>query len=258
MNVWEAIILGLVEGITEFLPVSSTGHMILTAHMLGLDQSEVVKSFEIAIQLGSILAVLFVFLKELRYGLSIWAKLFLGFIPTGLLGFALYSFIKDLFAPGVTAYMLIAGGIVFIVLELYLAKKGFPSETLKNNLNDITYSHAFIIGLSQSLAMIPGTSRSGATIVSGLLCGFSRTLAAKFSFLLAIPTMFAATGYDLYKNYELFSISDLKILLIGSLVAFLVALLTIRVFLSFLKRFSYISLGIYRILLGILFLWYLY
>lgn len=253
MDIFDAIIMGIVEGLTEFLPISSTGHMILAGHFLQINQEgDFVKTFEIAIQLGSILAVVFVLYQKLIKGLDVWLKLMVGFVPTGLIGFLLYKYIKELFHPQTVAYMLIIGGFVFLWVEMRKKNNAYK----KQDFEAISYKEAFVIGLCQSLGMIPGTSRSGATIVAGLLMGFSRTLAAEFSFMLAIPTMVAATGYDMYKNFAIFDTQNLWILFVGALVAFLTALMSIKLFLGFVSRFSYIPFGIYRILIGGVFLFY--
>jgi len=256
MGIFEAIILGIVEGLTEFLPISSTGHMILAAKLLGLDQeSAAVKCFEVVIQLGSILAVLFIYSEKLRNSLNLWLKLALGFLPTAIIGFLLYKFIKDAFNETIVAYMLILYGVIFIIVELFL-RRNAGKMALTDEIEKITFKQAFLIGISQCLAMIPGTSRSGVTIIAGLLCGLSRSAAASFSFLLAIPTMAAATLYDTYKNHEIFAHnSDLiPVFLLGGVVAFFVAFVTIKIFLKFVSKFDYIPFGIYRILVGILFL----
>lgn len=256
MDIIQAVIMGIVEGLTEFLPISSTGHMILAGHFLGIDQeSDFVKTFEIAIQLGSILAVVFVLYQRFLKGIDIWIKLMISFVPTGLIGFFAYKYIKTLFVPQTVAYMLIFGGIIFLWVE-WRSKKVSAKTNVKNELDEISYKEALIIGLCQSLAMIPGTSRSGATIVAGLLAGFSRTLAAEFSFMLAIPTMFAATAYDIYKNIHIIHSHNLSLLFIGSLVAFFTALFSIKFFLGFVSRFNYVPFGIYRILIGSLMLFY--
>lgn len=253
MNIFDAIILGIVEGLTEFLPVSSTGHLILASHLLGLEQTDTLKCFEVVIQLGSILAVVFIFFSRLKQDISLWIKLMVGFVPTAIIGFLLYKQIKTLFSPSITAYMLIIWGIIFIIIELWRGKKPIHQTS---NLDDISYKQALTIGISQCFAMVPGTSRSGATIITGLLCGLDRKLAAQFSFLLAIPTMFSATLYDTYKNIEIFSnnIENIWIFLLGGVVAFLVALVSIKIFLSFVSKFDYIPFGIYRIIIGIIFL----
>lgn len=254
MDIISAIILGIVEGLTEFLPVSSTGHMILTSHFLGLEQTQILKCFEVIIQLGSILAVVWAFKERLTSDISLWIKLIIGFIPTAIIGFLAYKHIKELFNPNTVAYMLIIGGIIFIIVELFHKRPSYTPSTI--HLHNVSYNQAFIIGLSQCLAMIPGTSRSGSTIITGLLCGLSREVAARFSFLLAIPTMLAATIYDSYKNREIFAtnLDQIWIFLTGATVAFIVALIVIKLFLRFVAHFSYISFGIYRIILGLAFL----
>lgn len=254
MGFFEAIILGIVEGLSEFLPISSTGHLILTSEILGLKQDDILKCFEVVIQLGSILAVVFVFFDRLIKDFILWQKLIISFVPTAIIGYLFYSTIKSYFSPNIVAYALIVGGFVFIFVEIFLkSKENFCKVT---KLDEITFKQAFIIGFCQCFAMIPGTSRSGSTIIAGLLCGLDRQMAAKFSFLLAIPTMFAATFYDTYKNREIFlQNGDLILLfLFGGFVAFLVAIFAIKMFLKFVSKFSYISFGIYRILLGTIFL----
>lgn len=254
MDFLSAIILGFVEGLTEFLPVSSTGHMILAAKLLNLSQNDTLKCFEVVIQLGSILAVVAMFFKRLQKDFDLWFKLAIGFVPTGIIGFLLYKHIKNLFEPSTVAYALIVGGVVFIVIEIWHKKISYQADTA--DISDISYKQAFIIGLSQCLAMIPGTSRSGSTIVAGLLCGLDRKTAAAFSFLLAVPTMFAATFYDTYKNREIFldNTDNILIFLLGGFVAFVVAYGVIKIFMDFLAKFTYISFGIYRILAGFIFL----
>ncbi|AGZ82069.1 undecaprenyl-diphosphate phosphatase [Campylobacter fetus] len=256
MDFLSAIILGIVEGLTEFLPVSSTGHMILSAKLLGLEQTSVLKCFEVVIQLGSILAVVFMFFDRLKEDFNLWIKLMVGFVPTAIIGFLAYKHIKALFEPNTVAYMLIIGGIVFIVVELWHKKINYEGDT--KTLHEVSFKQAFIIGLSQCFAMVPGTSRSGSTIITGLLCGLSREVAARFSFLLAIPTMFAATAYDTYKNVDIFvqNVNAMWMFLLGGFIAFVVAFVVIKLFLKFVSKFSYISFGIYRIVLGSVFLIY--
>lgn len=249
MDFLHAVILGIIEGVTEFLPISSTGHMILASKIMGLEQSDFLKTFEVAIQLGSILAVVALFHRKLTQGIDIWIKLAIGFIPTGFLGLTLYKIVKGFFDPLTVAYMLIFGGIVFLIIEYF-----YKSQHKIESIGEISYKKAFFIGLFQSLAMIPGTSRSGATIVGGLLLGLSRKCSAEFSFLLAIPTMFAATGYDLYKNAEILNTQNLQTLLLGALVAFITALVVIKIFMRFVSHFGYGFFGIYRIILGSVFL----
>lgn len=255
MNIFDAIILSVVEGLTEFLPVSSTGHMILTSKILGLEQNNILKCFEVVIQLGSILAVVCMFFNRLKQDFKLWTKLIIAFLPTAIIGFLFYSHIKKFFSPQTTSYMLIFWGVIFIIVELFLQKKG-KEFTKIHNINDISYKKAFLIGFSQCFAMIPGTSRSGATIISSLLLGIDRGVAATFSFLLAIPTMLSATAYDVYKNYEIFSQNsqNFTIFTIGAILAFIVAFVSIKLFLNFVSKFNYIPFGIYRIIIGIVFL----
>lgn len=254
MDLIYAIVLGIVEGLTEFLPVSSTGHLILTSKLLGIQQDMFHKTFEVIIQLGSILAVIFVFWERLfKNSLELWVKLTIGFLPAGILGFLLYDLIKMLFAPITTSIMLIVGGIAFIVIEIFYKEK----EHHTKEIAEISYKQSFLIGIFQALAMIPGTSRSGATIIGGLLLGCNRKVATEFSFLLALPTMIIASGYSAYKNYAVFNADNLLILAVGFVVAFLSALIAIKLFLGFVARFNFIPFGIYRIILGIAFLFYL-
>ncbi|WP_300366599.1 undecaprenyl-diphosphate phosphatase [Hydrogenimonas sp.] len=249
--VWyDALILGVVEGVTEFLPVSSTGHLILASKLMGIEQTEVHKTFEVVIQLGSILAVIFAFKEKIFHSVELWKRLIVGFIPTAVLGFTLYKIIKSLFAPETVAYMLVFGGIVFILVELIYREK----EHHISHVEEVSYKQAFAIGLFQSLAMVPGTSRSGATIIGGLLIGLKRKAAAEFSFLLAVPTMLAATAYDILKHHNEFDFSDAQALGVGFVTAFVVALAIIKWFLSFIKKHTFISFGIYRIIVGLIFL----
>lgn len=250
MTLIDSIVFGIVEGVTEFLPVSSTGHMILAAKLLGLKQDSFQKTFEVVIQLGSILAVIFAFKERIFKDIELWKRLVVAFIPTAILGFTLYKIIKSLFAPSTVAYMLIIGGIIFILIELFYKEK----EHHIDDVDEVSYKQAFLIGLFQSLAMVPGTSRSGATIIGGLLIGLKRKAAAEFSFLLAVPTMLAATGYDTLKHYHEFDTSNLLALLVGFITAFIVALAVIRWFLDFIKKHTFIPFGVYRIIIGGVFL----
>ncbi|GHV01158.1 undecaprenyl-diphosphatase [Campylobacterota bacterium] len=252
MGIFEAFFLGVVEGLTEFLPISSTGHLILVSHLFGLEQIDEHKSFEIAIQLGSILAVVAIYFKRFLHDFPLLTKLAVAFVPTGVVGLMLYRYIKALFAPQTVVIALFVGGIVLLLIELVYAKKtALDSRTDR----DISYKQALIIGCAQCLSMIPGTSRSAATIVGGLLCGLNRRQAIEFSFLLAVPTMLAATGYDLYKNYAIFSSADLLNLAVGFVTAFVVALCAIKGFLRFIARFNFVAFGIYRIAIAAIFFW---
>lgn len=257
MNLVEAIILAIVEGLTEFLPVSSTGHMILVSALMHIHDDEFVKSFEIAIQLGAILSVVVLYYKKFLVGKDIYLKLFTAFLPTGIVGLFLYKAVKAyLFNPLVVSLALIAGGIILIFLDKWSEKRKSSVESLEQ----VSYSKSIIIGLIQCFSMIPGVSRAAATIFGGLLAGFDRKQAAEFSFLLAIPTMFAATGYDLYKTGTDFTSDQYVLLGIGCIVAFVFALLAIKTFINFVARYGFTLFGYYRIAIGVLFLllsWYM-
>lgn len=252
MEFLNAFILGVVEGLTEFLPISSTGHMILASSILGINLDESFwKNFLIIIQLGSILAVLFVFWQKLTQSLEIWLKLAVAFVPTGFAGLCVYPSIKELFNGYIVAFMLILGGFVFLIIERAHKNKAYPI----NSLQSVGFKQAFFIGIFQALAIIPGTSRSGASIIGGLILGLNRKCAAEFSFLLALPTMFVATAYDIYKNPQIFSSQEsLFALLIGFITAFVVAVFVIKLFLNFISKFDFVPFGIYRIVLGLVFL----
>jgi undecaprenyl-diphosphatase len=250
MNILDSIILGIVEGVTEFLPISSTGHMILVSYLLGLKQNSFEKTFEIAIQLGAILAVVSIYREKLTHNLELWKKLIVAFIPTGIIGLALHHYVEKLFNPFVVSVALIFWGMVFIAIELlYKEKEHHVSEPEK-----ISYLKAAMIGIFQSLAMVPGTSRSGATIIGGLLLGMKRVAATEFSFLLAIPTMFAATGFEMVKNFKEFTPEGGIVLVIGFVTALISAYISVKWLLNFIKTHTFIPFGIYRIVIGFLFL----
>lgn len=251
MTIIDAIILGFVEGLTEFLPISSTGHLIVISQFLGLEQTNAHKTFEVAIQLGSILAVLFLFAKRLLVDKMLWVKIIIAFLPTAIFGFLFYKTIKSLFGSESVAIMLIIGGFIFLIVEYFRRNH---DDSKDKTINDLSIKEALTIGLFQSLSMVPGTSRSGATMIGGLFAGLSRKSAAEFSFLLAIPTMFVATFYDLYKNRSEMIIDDYSLLAIGFVTAFVVAFFTVKAVMNFLTTHTFIVFGIYRIIFGILLL----
>jgi undecaprenyl-diphosphatase len=257
MNLIEAIILAIVEGLTEFLPVSSTGHMILAENIMQIQDDKFVKSFTIAIQLGAIISVIVVYYKRFLIGLDIYFKLAIAFFPTGIIGFLAYKTIKTyLFNSLVVSVALIAGGIILIIFDKWSEKR----KSQFDSLEDVSYKKSFFIGLIQCFSMIPGMSRAAATIFGGLYAGFDRKQAAEFSFLLAIPTMFAATGYDLLKEGSDFTSDQYFLLLVGSIVAFVFALLAIKTFIAFVTRYGFTLFGYYRIAIGVVFLllsWYM-
>lgn len=251
MTVIDAIILGIVEGFTEFLPISSTGHLIVVSSFLGLEQTTAHKTFEVAIQLGSILAVLFLFAKRLLIDKMLWVKIIIAFLPTAIFGFLFYKTIKSLFGMESVAIMLIIGGFIFLIVEYFRRNH---DDSKDKTINDLSIKEALTIGLFQSLSMVPGTSRSGATMIGGLFAGLSRKSAAEFSFLLAIPTMFVATFYDLYKNRHEMIIDDYSLLAVGFVTAFVVAFFTVKAVMNFLTTHTFVVFGIYRIIFGILLL----
>lgn len=250
MTILDSIVLGVVEGLTEFLPVSSTGHLILAGNVLGIPETEFLKSFDIAIQLGAILAVVALYFRPLL-DIEMLKRLVVAFIPTGVAGFTLYPFIKTylLGNEAVVLGALFLGGIALIAFEMLHRESDIPEEALES----MSFKQAFLIGVFQAVAIVPGVSRSAATILGGLLLGMKRIAIVEFSFLLAVPTMAAATGYDLLKNAGAFSGSDLSVLAVGFITSFIVALFAIKFLLAFVRTHSFIPFGIYRILLAALF-----
>jgi len=249
-----ALILGLVEGVTEFLPISSTGHLILAGQLLGFT-GEKAKVFMIAIQLAAIFAVVWEYRARLGHVVvtlqtepasqRLAINLMAGFLPAAVLGFLFYKQIKAyLFNPIVVASALIIGGLLILWAER--RKHVVSTETV----DDLTWRRALAVGFAQALAMIPGTSRSGATIIGGLFLGMSRKAAAEFSFLLAIPTMFAATAYDFYKNWQLFDVNDIPLFVVGGVAAFISALIAVRTLIKFVSRHDYTVFAWYRIIFG--------
>lgn len=253
MTLFESLLLGALEGVTEFLPVSSTGHLILASHLMGIEQTDAHKAFEVAIQLGSILAVLFLYAKDLVGDKTLWIKLAVAFVPTGVLGFLFYKQIKALFGVETVSIMLIAGGVIFLIVEYFRRDKAIDSG---KELSELTYKEAFLIGVFQSLSMVPGTSRSGATIIGGLLLGLKRKSAAEFSFLLAIPTMMIATAYDLFKHGHEMVVDDWSMLIVAFVTAFVFAFFTVKAFVGFVGRHTFVPFAIYRIIVGIIFFYF--
>jgi undecaprenyl-diphosphatase len=252
MTVFELIVLAVVEGITEFLPVSSTGHMIIFSSLFGIEKQEFTKLFEVVIQLGAILSVVVLYYKKF-FNFSrpaFYFKLVVAVIPALIFGYLFSHRIKMLMESNmVIAISLLAGGIVLLFIDKIFQAAG------KENDSDITYPKAFVIGLWQVLAMIPGVSRSAASIIGGMQQGLSRKLAAEFSFYLAVPTMFAATAKDLYDWYKEkggFSSEHTGYLILGSVIAFVVALLAIKFFITYIQRYGFRIFGWYRIIAGII------
>ncbi len=266
MEVWQAIVLAIIEGLTEFLPVSSTGHMIIAASLMGISDLPITKIFEVNIQFGAILSVVVLYWRRFAQGFTFYKKLLLAFVPAAVIGFVLNDFIDTMLESVlVVAVMLVLGGIVLLFVD-----KWFKHAT-KNN---ITYKNAFIVGLAQCIAMIPGVSRSAASIVGGMAQGINRKAAAEFSFFLAVPTMLAAASYkfvtdllglkisdllrfDVVKiqnSFDAIGENDIRLLLIGNFVAFLVAMVAIRFFITMLTKYGFKLFGYYRIVLGLVLL----
>ena len=257
-----ACILGIVEGLTEFLPISSTGHLILVNNFVDFT-GPFANMFNIVIQLGAILSVAIYFRKRLfpfqldsdfgqrEKALSLWKKTFVGVSPALVLGALLGDYIEDLlFNPTIVAIALVVGGLLLLAVE------NKPRLSQVNSMQDLSYRLAFLIGIAQCLAMVPGTSRSAATIIGAMLLGTSRVVAAEFSFFLAIPTMVAASGYSLLKMGAAMSFTQLQVLAVGFIVSFIVALLVIAAFMSYISRKTFTPFGYYRIALGVLVLVY--
>ncbi|MDX1955588.1 MAG: undecaprenyl-diphosphate phosphatase [Chitinophagaceae bacterium] len=249
MSILEAVIIAIVEGITEFLPVSSTGHMIIAEKILGVPDNDFTKLFTVAIQLGAILAVLVLYWKKFVdfRKWQFYLKLVIAVIPALILGAIFSDKIDALLESSTTvAITLLLGGIVLLVIDDYFKNPVIHEE------ENITFKKGFLIGIWQCLAMIPGVSRSAASIIGGMQQGLTRKLAAEFSFFLAVPTMAAATGYKLLKGYESFTSEHIKLLAIGNAVAFIVAILAIKFFIGFLQKHGFRLFGYYRIIVGVL------
>jgi undecaprenyl-diphosphatase len=248
MNFLEAIILAIIEGLTEFLPISSTGHMIIASTIMGNASDEFTKLFTVAIQFGAILSVVIVYFKRFLQSFQFYTLLFVAFIPTGVLGLLLKKHIDGLLENVmVVGVSLFVGGIVLLFIDKIFEKNEHEKEV------SLTFKSAFIIGTIQSIAMVPGVSRSAATIIGGLSQKLSRKAAAEFSFFLAVPTMFAATIKSMYDEKEMLLQSEGKewsLLIVGNLVAFVVAFIAIKSFISYLNRNGFKVFGYYRIALG--------
>jgi undecaprenyl-diphosphatase len=258
MNTIQSIIIAIVEGLTEFLPVSSTGHMIITEKLLNITEDDFSKVFTIAIQLGAILAVVVLYWKKFLdfKNWQFYVKIAVGVIPALVLGFLFSKKIDALLESSATvAVSLLTGGIILLFID-----NNFKNHKIDKE-EDISFLNAFIIGIWQCIAMIPGISRSAASIIGGMQQKLSRSAAAEFSFFLAVPTMLAATGYKLLKYYQVyggFSSNEIKQLAIGNAVAFIVAVLAIKFFIGFLKKHGFKIWGYYRIILGIILLLLIY
>jgi undecaprenyl-diphosphatase len=252
MDYWQSIILGIVEGITEFLPISSTAHLILAGKVLNINQTEFVKSFEIAIQLGAILAVVWVYWKKINLNKGILTRIIIAFLPTATFGFILYKIVKSYLMENlfIIAWTLLLGGIFIIIFEYLHKEKPEAVEDIEN----ISYKQCFLIGTFQTIAMIPGVSRSAATIIGGLFLNIRRKTIVEFSFLLAVPTMMAATGYDLLKTGINFSLNEIGLLSIGFISSFIVSIIAIKFLLHYIQQNDFKWFGVYRIIIGLIYL----
>lgn len=244
MTIFEAVVIAIVEGITEFLPISSTGHMIITEKLLGMDIDGFTKAFTVNIQFGAILSVVVLYWRRFLQSWTFYQKLFIAFLPAAFIGFLAGDLIDRLLESVMTvAVMLLLGGILLLFVDKWFNKESKDQE--------ISYPTAFKIGFWQCIAMIPGVSRSAATIVGGMQQKLSRTNAAEFSFFLAVPTMAAASAYKLLKDYKHINTENIGILILGNIVAFVVAMIAIKTLITFLQKHGFKLFGWYRIVLGL-------
>jgi undecaprenyl-diphosphatase len=250
MTYLDSIILGVVEGLTEFIPVSSTGHLILASSLLGIPETEFVKTFEIAIQLGAILAVVVLYWRSFL-SIRMLKRLIVAFIPTAVVGYLLYHFVKQYLLGNVMVVLwaLLIGGLAMLMIEWIVGKRAAK----EGHMDSLSYRQAFFVGLWQSISVIPGVSRSGATVMGGLLMNLSRATILEFSFLLAVPTMLAATAYDVLKNPVTLTGDSLGVFLVGFAVAFVVALVVIKAALGYVRKHTFIPFALYRIAVALVF-----
>jgi undecaprenyl-diphosphatase len=255
MDLIHALILGLIEGFSEYLPISSTGHLILTSRILGLETTEFLKSFEISIQLGAILAVMVLYWKRLWINTEILKKIFIAFIPTGVIGFIFYPVIKSFLLESVITVLiaLFLGGAALILFEFWYREE----KNVVRDLDALSLRQALFIGAAQGISIIPGVSRAAATIMGGLFLGLDRKTIVEFSFLLAVPTMLAATGFDLLQNFSLFSTENFGLFFAGFITSFVTAIFVVKLFLRFIQQHTFVLFGAYRILFAMAF-WYIF
>lgn len=251
MDIFQAVIIGIIEGFTEFLPISSTGHMIVASEFMGLPQDALTTAYEVIIQFAAILAVMLIYKEKITFKkVDLWAKLIVAFLPLAIVGFIFKDHIKALFNVETVAWMFIIGGIIFLVVEYFYEEK----EHHVSDVEEVSMKQALWVGIAQVFSLIPGTSRAGATIIGGLLTGLDRKTSMEFSFLLAIPVMTAVSGYDLLKHYQDFADANWMAFSIGFVTAFIVAYITIKLFLAFIQRFTFVAFGVYRIIFGVVLL----
>ena len=248
MNWLHVFILSIIEGLTEFLPISSTGHMIIASTLFGIQEDQFVQNFQIIIQFAAIIAVLVLYWKHLLTKKHLVAKILVASIPFLVVGFLSKSAVEQLISETkVVAIALIVGGIVFLIFEKYIV-----DERRETSFENLTFVQCIQLGFLQCLALIPGTSRSGATIIGGLVLKLSRKDAAEFSFLLGIPTLSAVTFYKLYKIYPTIQTDQISYLVVGSVIAFFVAMAAMKFFIHIVTKYGFRFFGWYRIILGCL------
>ncbi len=253
MTLLQAIILSIIEGLTEYLPISSTGHMIITSWMMGIEDNDFVKNFEVIVQFGAILSVLSLYWRRFLVDWSFYAKLFVAFIPTAVLGFLVKNKIDQILGDvRVVAWALLIGGVILIGVDKFFAKQEAEARGRddKAELDNMTYVQSGLLGVIQCLAFIPGVSRSAATIVGGLGMRLSRKAAAEFSFFLAVPTLSAAAAYKTLKILPSITSEQIPLLLVGNAVSFIVGAITIKAFVGYLSRRGFFAFGVYRIIVG--------
>lgn len=249
MTLFDAIILAIVEGITEYLPVSSTAHLVLTANLLGVEQNSFSKAFEIIIQIAPIFSVMLIYSERLLASRTLWYKLIIAFIPTGIVGLLFHKQIEALFSVNIALALMAVTGVLFLLIECFYKEK----EHHVDDLDNVSYWQALGIGVFQVFSLVPGVSRSGSTILGGMLLGLKRSTAMGFSFLLAIPTMGAASGYMLLKEYESLTSDMFLLLSVAFIVAFLVGYIAVKGFLAAVAHYSFKPFGVYLIASALLF-----
>ncbi len=254
MDVFQAAILGIIQGLTEFLPISSTGHLIIAGEWMGIEATDQSKAFTVIIQVAAILAIFSHYKEKFSFKhFKLWINIAIAFIPIGIMGFLFHEQIKAMFTIATVAWLFIIGGVIFLGMERFYDRT--PNRT--KSIDDISLLQSFWVGIAQMFALIPGTSRAGASIVGGILVGLDRKASAEFSFLLALPVLLTVAGFDLIKNYSEFAETSWTPLLVGFIMSYIAAYLTMKFFLKFLDRFTFNAFGIYRIVVGIaLLVWF--
>lgn len=255
MQIIHVLILSIIEGITEFLPISSTFHLIQTANLLGIEQNEFAKLFEVFIQAGAILSVVLIYYSSIWKDRQLIKKTLISFFPTAVIGLVLYKVIKNVFfeSPNLMIFVFILFGIIFLITEFLVKKKKI---LLNNEITKLTYKQAFIVGVIQSLAVVPGVSRAGTVIIAMMFLGYKRDESAQYSFILSIPTIFAASLYDLYKEREVViaNLNNMGLLFLGFIFTFISSYFVVKWLLQYLQKHSLTLFGWYRIGLGIIML----